>query len=200
MALLASQVIQIEDSYKHETLSETRHSTVELYCHMVRLVGEIATCYTRNIDGLSNGNAAVKFESIFGDQVASTRRLTEKIVDDIWKAKLGSKFEGIVALHRRLNGGYPARPFIFSHMADTTGRPEESCDWFKTNLVEFFHGTEKLFTITGPVGSGKTALAHWIAGRLQRPLDHRRYLTLQYTFRKFIPGTGSPIWRWSNRI
>lgn len=185
LAVLMSQITQIEEIFKHESLSQARHSTVELYSHLIRLVGDIAIYYTKTIDSVSNGRVSVKFDAIFGDQMKNIGYIKDKIVDDVWKVKLGHKSDGLISVRRRLSDGLSdGHTSLHAQITGSMRRAEGSCEWFETHLADFVRGTDNVFTITGPVGSGKTALAHWIAGRLQRPLDHKRYSTLEYTFRK----------------
>jgi len=156
-----------------------------LYCDLVALVGRISALYREKISSLGpNKSVVIDFEESFGAAMSEIYRRRDSITAQMWALKLGPSRGGLTlkAVRTRLQNDRSAQGAFYDQVSETVKRTEGSCEWFKSPLVEFFRGDEKALTITGEAGSGKTVLAGWIKERLQRPLDHRQYVTLTYSF------------------
>ncbi|KAK3985129.1 hypothetical protein QBC44DRAFT_164180 [Cladorrhinum sp. PSN332] len=183
LGLLVSYVSQIHEIFRASR--EVKESVAHLYCDLVALVGRILALYREKISNLgSNGSASINFERAFGSAVTKIYERRDSITAKMWALKLGHGTNGLSlqAVRKRLQNDRSAKGAFYDQVSETTKRVEGSCEWFKTPLVDFFRGDEKALTVTGEAGSGKTVLAGWIKERLQRPLDHRQYATLTYSF------------------
>jgi hypothetical protein len=182
LALLVGQVIQIEGI--STASKEVKHATADLYCDLIRLVGDIAIFYKKKLGNLSKGSVTIKFDVEFGKQITHIWEHKANIVARMWELKLGKDSDGVKSVRQRLNGRHSVHNSFYSQITNNMRRAEDTCEWLKSYLVEFLSSQEKVFTITGPAGSGKTMLARWVRERLQRPLGDEEYFTLFYTFRE----------------
>jgi ABC-type Mn2+/Zn2+ transport system ATPase subunit len=66
-------------------------------------------------------------------------------------------------------------------------RAEFTCEWFERPLVDFFRSRERLLTISGENGAGKTVLSDWIVERLQRPVGRKVYQTMECKISEYMP-------------
>ena len=66
--------------------------------------------------------------------------------------------------------------------AAKTLRAEFSCEWLQRHLLDFFRSKDRILSIDGAAGTGKSVLSGWTEERLQRPLGRKSYETLSYTF------------------
>lgn len=182
LALLVAQITQIEGI--SGSSNEVKHATADLFCDLVRLVGDIAVFYKKKISSLSQGSLTVKFEAEFGKQMTHIWEHKAKIVRRMWELKLGRGSDGVESISQKLNGRHSVRSTFYAQITNSMTRAEDTCEWLKSYLIDFFRSEEKVFTITGPAGSGKTVLAQWVRERLHRPLADEEYFTLFYTFRE----------------
>lgn len=118
--------------------------------------------------------------------MASIWKRRDHLTSRLWSIKLSSRSYrqsiSLDSIRRRLKSDRSAKGAFYDQVAESLKRAEDTCEWLKTPLVEFFRGNEKALTITGESGCGKTVLAGWVKERLQRPLDHVQYSTLTYHF------------------
>ena len=110
----------------------------------------------------------------------------DAITTRVWMLKLGHRCSGLSldVIRRYLQPTRSTRGAFYDRVSESIQRTEDTCEWLKAPLVDFFRSQEKALVITGDVGSGKTVLAAWIKERLQRPLDRKQWSTLGYTFRE----------------
>lgn len=182
LALLVGQVIQIE-GITHAS-REVKHAAADLYCDLVRLVGDIAVFYRKQIGGLTHGHGSVsiKFDVQFGKQMTTIWAHKAEIVRRMWELKLGKESDGVDKLRHKLKERHSVASSYYDEISNSMSRAEDTCEWLKSYLTEFCRSQEKVFTITGPSGSGKTVLARWVRERLQRPIADEEYFTLFYSF------------------
>jgi tetratricopeptide (TPR) repeat protein len=198
LALLVGQVIQIE-GITHAS-REVKHAAADLYCDLIRLVGDIAVFYRKQIGGLTHGHGSVsiKFDVQFGKQMTNIWGHKAEIVRRMWELKLGKESDGVDKLRQQLNGRHSVASSYYGEISNSMSRAEDTCEWLKSYLIEFFRSQDKVFTITGPSGTGKTVLSRWIKERLQRPIADEEYFTLFYSFRKLFACqacNGTPLTR-----
>lgn len=164
---------------------EVKETLAHLYCDIVELVGDIAVYYRRKISTLKpHETVTINFESTFGASMAGIWKRRDHLTSRLWSLRLYSKSYhlSLEAVRRRLKSDRSVQGAFYDQVHESLKRAEDTCEWLKPNLVEFFRGSEKALTITGDPGSGKTVLAGWVKERLQRPLDHVQYSTLTYSF------------------
>jgi len=159
-----------------------------LYGDLVSLVGNISTLYRQRMNGMGSGSTtSVRFDAEFGKDFEDIWDRKTELLDRIWMSKLGNKRYPISlsGLRDRLNPIQSSfRGALFAELAEDLERAEDTCEWIKYDLAEFFERDEKVLTITGPPGCGKSVLADWVEERLQRPLDRKVYTVLSYFFRE----------------
>ncbi len=148
----------------------------------MHLVGRISVHYRRRINVLTPHSATtVNFDASFGKDVEKIWKKKADLCNRMWTLKLGKKSR-VVSLNTIRHKLQPAdstfRGALYSELAEDLERAEDTCEWIKHDLADFLRGNEKVLTVTGPVGCGKTELADWVEERLQRPLDHARYTVL----------------------
>ncbi|KAK4230350.1 hypothetical protein QBC38DRAFT_452274 [Podospora fimiseda] len=183
LGLLVSYVSQIHEVFRASR--EIKENVAHLYCDLVALVGRISALYREKITNLGNsGSVSINFERAFGSSMSKIYERRDSITAKMWALKLGHSTSGLSlqSVRKRLQNDRSAKGAFYDQVSETIKRTEGTCEWFKTPLVDFFRGNEKALTVTGDTGSGKTVLAGWIKERLQRPLDHRQYATLTYSF------------------
>ncbi|KAK0630216.1 hypothetical protein B0T17DRAFT_488060 [Bombardia bombarda] len=194
LAILISHVSQIHDIFYASR--DVKEAVAHLYCDMVELVGNISVHYRREISSLAaNRSVTINFESAFGRSMTEIWKRRDLIVSKMWSLKLGNRTSGpsIDFIRRQLKAYRSVKGDFYDQVSENLQRAEDTCEWLKSPLVEFFRGDEKAMTITGDAGTGKTYLAGWIKERLQSPLDHTQYATLTYTFPYDAPSQCTPL-------
>lgn len=181
---LVSHVVQIHEVFSSST--EVKEDVAHLYCGLVDLVGRIAILYREKISSLgSNKSGVVNFEANFGKAVATIWATRDSIVGKMWSLQLHRHQAAglsLAVIRRRLQNDRSAKGIFYDQVSESVNRAEDTCEWLGNHLTEFFRGKDKALTITGDSGSGKTVLAGWIKERLQRPLNHKQFSTLTYSF------------------
>ena len=184
LGLLVSQVRGIPDLFNSPTA--VREDVATLYCKLVSLVGKVATHYHRQMTGLrSNLTTVIKFDLEFGEEFDDVWKHKTDLCDRMWKLKIGNKGYTLPlsSLRRKLKSDESSfRSELYSELTEDLERCEDSCEWIKHDLAEFLRGQEKVLTLTGAKGCGKSVLADWVEERLQRRLDHTTYTVLSHFF------------------
>lgn len=180
-------VSQIHDIF--HASREVKETVANLYCDVVDLVGKISIFYRKEISKLAPGKSAtINFDAAFGRDLASIWNRRDSITSRMWMLKLGHRHTEYTVdwARRRLKHDRSVKGAFYDQVSGSMKRAEDTCEWLKEPLVEFFRSSDKALTITGDSGTGKTTLAEWIKERLQRPLAFTQYTALLYTFRKFM--------------
>ncbi|KAM7185889.1 hypothetical protein V8F33_012155 [Rhypophila sp. PSN 637] len=183
LTLLISYVSQIHDVFNSSR--EVRETLAHLYCDIVELVGDISVYYRRKISNLKpHETVTINFEATFGASMAGIWKRRDHLTSRLWSIKLSSKSYrlSLESVRRRLKSDRSAQGAFYDQVHESLKRAEDTCEWLKPSLTEFFRSNDKALTITGDSGCGKTVLAGWVKERLQRPLDHVQYSTLTYNF------------------
>ncbi|KAK3390788.1 hypothetical protein B0H63DRAFT_410784 [Podospora didyma] len=194
LAILISHVTQIHEIFRVST--EVKEIVAHLYCDLVELVGNITTVYRKKISNLSPGESlTLNFEAAFGKAMASIFKRRDSAVAKIWSLKLGNRAShlNLESIRRRLKQDRSVAGAFYDQVAESLRRADDTCEWLKAPMIEFFRSSDKALTITGDSGTGKTVLAEWMEERLQRPLDHTQYSTLTYTFPYDYPAQCTPL-------
>ncbi|CAK7211371.1 hypothetical protein SBRCBS47491_001102 [Sporothrix bragantina] len=185
LGLLVSQVTQIPGIF--ESTKEVKVDISRLYSQLVGLAGSISVHYRNHIFDLGPHHQLVtlNLNDLFGRQIDDIWDSKKKLYARIWSQSLGKRHFALSLgdLRHRLNPESEAfRHALYAEMAEDLERAEDTCEWVKSDLVDFLQSNEKILTVTGAPGSGKTVLADWIEERLQRPLHNTTYSVLLYTF------------------
>jgi ABC-type glutathione transport system ATPase component len=105
----------------------------------------------------------------------------------MWECRLGNDCANVRVIRQWLEiRDNITRNIIRERVAAGRRRDEYTCEWMGRPLLDFSRGTDDVFAITGPSGSGKSILAGWILERLQRPLDKKIHATLSLIIGKFL--------------
>lgn len=190
LGLLVSQITQIPGIF--ESTKEIKAAISDLYSELVGLAGCISVHYRNHIFNLGPQHQTVtlNLNDLFGGDIDSIWASKTALYERIWNQSLGKKHFSLslADLRNRLNPESEAfRHALYAELAEDLERAEDTCEWVKSDLVEYLQSKEKILAVTGAPGSGKTVLADWIEERLQRPLNNTTYSVLLYTFREFIP-------------
>ncbi|KAL1910529.1 hypothetical protein Sste5344_003783 [Sporothrix stenoceras] len=185
LGLLVSQITQIPGIF--ESTKEIKASISNLYSELVGLAGCISVHYRNHIFNLGPQHQTVtlNLNDLFGGDIDSIWASKTALYDRIWSQSLGKKHFPLTLaeLRHRLNPESEAfRHALYAELAEDLERAEDTCEWVKSDLVEYLQSNEKILIVTGAPGSGKTVLADWIEERLQRPLNNTTYSVLLYTF------------------
>jgi hypothetical protein len=165
-----------------------RESTVDIFCDLVDLVGTIASHYHQRIVGLKPGaRTKISFDATFGQQIDQVWRSKNALCDNVWTFKL-NRSGRLRWLRENLQPSFgpSVRNTLYDEVLEHLDRSEDTCNWIKDSLVQFFDSSEQILNISGPAGFGKTVLAEWVEERLARPLDNRSYAVLSYNFREYF--------------
>ncbi|CAK7236304.1 hypothetical protein SEUCBS140593_009575 [Sporothrix eucalyptigena] len=185
LGLLVSQVTQIPGIF--ESTKEIKADISLLYSQLVGLAGSISVHYRNHIFNLGPHQqlVTINLNDLFGREIDKIWASKKDLYTRIWTQSLGKRHFALTLadLRHRLNPESEAfRHALYAEMAEDLERAEDTCEWVKSDLVEFLQSNEKILTVTGAPGSGKTVLADWIEERLQRPLHNTTYSVLLYTF------------------
>ncbi|KAK0641655.1 hypothetical protein B0T16DRAFT_380569 [Cercophora newfieldiana] len=183
LSLLILHVSQIHDIF--HSSQDVKETVAQLYCDVVDLVGKISIYYRKQINNLgSSKSVTIDFDAVFGGDLAAIWKRRDLLTAKMWSLKLGYRSTGLTlkSIRQRLKHDRSVKGSFYDQVAESMKRAEDTCEWLKSPLIEFFRGNDKALTITGESGTGKTVLAGWIKERLQRPLDHTQFSTLLYTF------------------
>ncbi|KXH26438.1 hypothetical protein CSIM01_12272 [Colletotrichum simmondsii] len=173
-----------------------RYELSRIFDTMLKLVGDVTIYYRSRINSIYSGSVTIDFDAQFGSQITRIWTQRENLFNHMWQYKLGSKNRrlDITTLRRHL---LPTRESAKSHMygrvADRKLRVDGTCEWLSHDLHEFFSSDDKIFTVTGGEGCGKSMLAAWVRERLERPINRVQYETISYTFSTDIPSETTPI-------
>lgn len=185
LSLLILHVSQIHEVFYSSR--DVQEAVAHLYCDIVAFVGRICIHYAREISNLAVGKSVtVSFNAVFQNDLTAIWKQRDYVTAKMWALRLGCRNSGLSlqSIRRYLKNDRSVKGSFYDQVAESMKRAEDTCEWLKGPLVEFFRSDDRVLTITGESGTGKTVLAGWIKERLQRPLDHTQYSTLLHTFRK----------------
>ena len=152
------------------------------------LVREVSLYYYSRINSISSSDVTIDFNSIFGRHMETFQRNKNQTIDAMWENTLGDDFSVDIHASRKWLGHRDRvlKTILDDRLAAGGHRDEYTCEWFHRYLVDFARGNDDLLAVTGPAGSGKSVIADWVVGRLQRPLGRKTYQTLSYTIGKSL--------------
>ncbi|OAA58461.1 nacht domain containing protein [Niveomyces insectorum RCEF 264] len=185
LGLLVSQITQIPGIF--ESTKDAKTDIGQLYSKLVGLAGGISAHYRKHVFNLGRRHHAItlNLDELFGSEIDAIWATKAALYERIWCQNLGKRKVSLELsdLRHRLNPESEAfRHALYAELAEDLERAEDTCEWIKNDLVDFFQSKEKVLFVSGAPGSGKTVLADWIEERLQRPLHNTTYSVLLYTF------------------
>ncbi|AEO60474.1 hypothetical protein MYCTH_2120499 [Thermothelomyces thermophilus ATCC 42464] len=174
---------------------------------LVGLVGSVATHFRNTIeDAISKPDASSKLDtsstpissfnlySTFSEQIRTFRVRCERIGEIMWRyqlvmAKLDAEAVSDAELVKRW---LAPEDRVLTSVADRRSllahdREELTCLWIAPHLTRFLKGENKILSISGRPGSGKSVLSSVIVEYLQRPILGVNYDALYIPISKRIP-------------
>ncbi|KAI1394396.1 uncharacterized protein F4822DRAFT_388082 [Hypoxylon trugodes] len=176
---------------------EIAQALSEVIIRLIHLLGDIAIFYHQRISRLSKETVTIDFDREFGDQLEVICSKREQLIYKIWSYKLGGDNVAgdVVSLHRELGSGQThVKSYLYGRISDKKRRVERTCEWLEYDLEEFAEKDEKVLTITGSPGSGKSMLAAWTRQQLERPTGHlEKHRIISYEFTADYPERSTTV-------
>ncbi|RYP75455.1 hypothetical protein DL771_002340 [Monosporascus sp. 5C6A] len=170
----------------------------DLLNHIVRLVGDIAVVYRRQINRLSANSSTIDFNAKFGKQIETIWQKRQDVLNSVWTFKLGSKYSDtdVTSLYQNLEFATThITSRIYGRIASRRARAERTCEWFEDDLIDFIDSDDSVLAVTGSAGCGKSMLAAWVRERLERPIGYsqQKYETIGYSFSSDNPEKATAV-------
>ncbi|KAH7017970.1 NACHT domain-containing protein [Microdochium trichocladiopsis] len=173
---------------------EIRDHVIMALSDLVTLVASVATHFHGLINNLTKTSVSVNVYSTFAGQIKAFLGRCEMTSELMWTHQLqkeridGSKFASIKHVRRWL----APEDHVLEHLADSAShlaheREELTCLYIGTHLTRFLRGPQKIMSLHGAPGSGKSVLASVIVDYLQRPIAGIKYNTLFVAIDSRIP-------------
>ncbi|KAH7159579.1 hypothetical protein B0J13DRAFT_465653 [Dactylonectria estremocensis] len=185
LAMLLSNIDHIRDLVQMPL--HIRKNSANIFCDLVELVNSIAVYYHQRVSHLAPGETTtISFDAVFGRQIDDVWQSKNALCENVWIHRLGDREadKGLRWLCEKLQPSFgpSVRNTLYDEVLEQLDRSEDTCTWFKEHLVQFFDSKERVLSVNGPSGVGKTVLTEWVQERLARPLDHKSYAVLTYNF------------------
>lgn len=185
--------------------SDIRRQLVQALEDLVHLVASVAMHFHKAVLRLGDEWEYINIYEAFPEQIHKFRRACEEISESMWKhqlvkergdetkGKLSSLFliskhkltlsEPPVADVRAVRSWLNPEDRVLSNVAETVShlahdREENTCRWVKQALFDFVTSENKVLSIVGKPGSGKTVLASVLVDNLQHAIRGVPYKTL----------------------
>ena len=186
LGLFLSQAIHFKNQF--EQTDSVKRELRQINVGLMRLVAEIATFYRNEINGMTKSSVTIDFDARFGASINQIWAKKERLSRHIWDFQLRHKHYAYSyeTIRQKLSASDEQLKVLTTvRLADKSERSEGTCEWIQDHLLDFLRSGDKLFTLTGKSGSGKSMLMDWMKERLSRPLGRKSYETLSYAFGKF---------------
>ncbi|OLN98018.1 hypothetical protein CCHL11_06795 [Colletotrichum chlorophyti] len=194
LALLLGQTARLSNMF---TVNDAiKHDITRIFDSLIRLIGNVAFFYRQRINTIYSGSVTIDFEAEFGSQITEIWKQREHLYDHIWAYKLrnNSYPVDISTLRQQLlPTKQSVKSTVYGRAADRKLRVEGTCDWIHHDLYDFLSSSDRIFTITGSDGCGKSMIASWVRERLERPVNRVHYETISYTFSNESSTEASPV-------
>jgi len=142
---------------------------------MLGLVRDVSTFYHAQVNGMLANETTLDFTTLFRRQVREYSSRKNRVVDSMWKERLGEGESMEIATLRSWLS--PRDRMLEKLHEDRTLTPDQrdeyTCEWFQRQLLDFSRSGDDILALHGPEGCGKTYLSRWIVERLQRPLGKK---------------------------
>ena len=161
----------------------------DVFSGLVSLVGDIAVYYRQRISTMPGSSATIDFDGTFGKTISKIWVKKEHLSNHMWALTLRQKpySLNIDTIRHCLSPAHrSARAVIYDRLVSRNERTEGTCEWIQGHLLDFLRSNDKILTITGAEGSGKSTLSGWMQDRLRAPLGRQSYGTISYTFGEFL--------------
>ncbi|GCB24073.1 hypothetical protein AAWM_06958 [Aspergillus awamori] len=199
--------------------SDIRRQLVQALEDLVHLVASVAMHFHKAVLRLGDESEYINIYEAFPEQIHRFRRACEEISESMWqhqllkergdetKGKLPSlslkpshkltSSEPPVADVRAVRSWLTPEDRVLSNVAETVShlahdREENTCRWVKQALFDFVTSENKVMSIVGKPGSGKTVLASVIVDNLQHAIRGVPYKTLFVPINARLPAGTRP--------
>ncbi|KAK7941530.1 NACHT domain protein [Apiospora aurea] len=158
---------------------EIREHLVLATTDLVTVVASVATHFYKAIRSASNESVSVNIYTTFAEQIKTFRDRCDKIADAMWRHQLLAHDMGAetVADVKSIKSWLAPEDRV---LANVTGggvsllaqeREELTCLWVAPQLTRYLRGQDKVLSISGKPGCGKTVASSVIVDYLQRPIS-----------------------------
>lgn len=167
------------------------------FVDLLNIVSSVAIRFHQAVHG-THTSVIVDVHATFGSLIDSYRAQVSRVAYEMWAARLerANVLEGpsVKTLQRWLGPQDSVLSFLSSNHVNLVNQPEEyTCVWFQKHLLSFLRGNQKIMTIDGKTGAGKSTLAHWVTDRLQRPIGRKTVSTISFSFNQSIPAQSTSL-------
>ncbi|KAJ1323672.1 ankyrin repeat domain-containing protein 50 [Microdochium nivale] len=177
---------------------EIREQLVQALSDLVTLVASVATYFHKAIRGVT-ACVTVNVYSVFKTQIRTFLARCEGTAELMWKHQLLK--EGLdatkISLVKAVKTWVGPEDHVLSNVLSSSSnlahdREELTCLYIGTHLTRFLKGSQKILSLSGAPGAGKTVLASVIVDHLQHPIAGVTYCTLFVPISSRVPVQASP--------
>ncbi|PYH95457.1 NACHT domain protein [Aspergillus ellipticus CBS 707.79] len=179
--------------------SEIRRQLVQALEDLVDLVANVSTYFNKAVLRLGDEWEYINIYETFPTEIHRFRKGCEEISESMWQQQLLKEIgdETKVIDVKAVKAWLTPEDRVLSNVAETVShlahdREEMTCRWVKPYLFDFLTSQNKVLSIAGKPGSGKTVLASVIVDSLQHPIRDVHYKTLFIPINARLPAGTTP--------
>ncbi|KAK8087660.1 hypothetical protein PG997_002621 [Apiospora hydei] len=158
---------------------EIREHLVLAITDLVTVVASVATHFYKAIRSASTESVSVNIYTTFAEQIKTFRDRCDKIADAMWRHQLLAHDMGAetVADVKSIKSWLAPEDRVLTNLTGggvsllAQEREELTCLWVAPQLTRFLRGQDKVLSISGKPGCGKTVASSVIVDYLQRPIS-----------------------------
>ncbi|KAI9151452.1 putative ankyrin repeat protein L88 [Paramyrothecium foliicola] len=194
-----SLVNLLERTELFNVAQDVREQLVLALSDLVTLVASVSTYFHKAINDLTTTSISINIYSTFPNEIRAFTERCEKTAELMWKHQLtreGIDASKVFAIKSMKNWVSPNDYVLsdvikgVSHLAHD--REELTCLWVAPYLTRFLRSDDKVLSLTGPAGSGKTVLSSVIVDYLQHPIGGVSFNTIFIPINKRISAETTP--------
>lgn len=180
---------------------EIRENLVLAMTDLVTIVASVATHFYKAIRSASNESVSINIYSTFSEQIKTFRDRCDRIAESMWRHQLMAHDMGAqtVADVKSVKSWLSPEDRVLTNVAGgwvsllAQEREELTCLWVGPHLTRFLRGQDRVLSISGKPGCGKTVSSSVIVDYLQRPIsgvNHSAiYVSIGTYYSSLIPDT-----------
>ncbi|KAK8099894.1 NACHT domain protein [Apiospora kogelbergensis] len=163
---------------------------------LVTLVASIATYFYKAIRSSSTDSTSINIYSTFAEQISTFQDRCNKIAESMWRHQLlahGMSADKVSDV-KSVQSWLAPEDRVLNNAAGGGGaallaqdREELTCLWAGPHLTRFLRGDNKVLSISGKPGCGKTVASSVIVDYLQRPISGSHYDALYIPIDSNVP-------------